>query len=47
MSLKETTGSKSLPQQLRDYILDNYELCYDDFVYCKKKNNMCMIEDRE
>ena len=24
MSLKETTGSKSLPQQLRDYILDNY-----------------------
>ncbi len=26
-----------LLQEYREYVLKNYELCYGDFVYCKKK----------
>ena len=27
-----------MPKKVKDFILDNYELCYDDFVYCRKIN---------
>ena len=27
-----------MPKKIKDFILDNYELCYDDFVYCRKIN---------
>ena len=27
-----------MPIKVKDFILNNYELCYDDFVYCRKIN---------
>ena len=27
-----------MPINFKNYVLDNYELCYDDFVYCRKIN---------